>query len=102
MGKCDNVGFQLCPFDSHYRTSYAGDCIYEAPGLSFDKIEDQDCSGKYGDYSNLDVAIQACSKDNNCQGVLNGFCDDSNFQLCPIGADFLEASDSSCIFSKSR
>ena len=58
---------------------------------------------RYGSFSTIQSAKDACSNDPNCQGVYDQGCDsDANdIYLCPTSATY-ETSSSSCIFQKNE
>ena len=68
------------------------------------KLRSKHCSDdKYGSYTTIEAAQNACTRDNNCQGVYDEGCDalaglDGIF-LCPKNAPY-RTSGSSCIYQK--
>ena len=56
---------------------------------------------KYGLFSDIQEAKQACKEDKNCSAVYDVGCDDgSAYHLCPDKEDILGDSEVSCIHEK--
>ena len=68
----------------------------------FTKINLKHCSSeKYGVYTTISAAQNACSADSNCKGVYDQGCDAgaNDIYLCPVTATY-QTSGSSCIYEK--
>ena len=56
---------------------------------------------KYGNFSDMGSAKDACKNDKNCSGVYDVSCGDINtFHLCKKMDDVMSYSDKSCIHDK--
>ena len=69
----------------------------------YEKITLKECwDDKYETYDTVKLAQQACSIDNNCQGVYDAGCnaEANDIYLCPKAATY-GTSGSSCIYQKS-
>ena len=56
---------------------------------------------RYGSYTTIQAAKDACISDSNCQGVYDQGCDAgaNDIFLCPIGISY-SSSSASCIYQK--
>ena len=68
----------------------------------YKKMDKKHCyDDRYGRFSTIQSAKDACSNDTNCQGVYDQGCNSraNEIFLCPTSATY-ETSSSSCIFHK--
>ena len=74
--------------------------IHTSDGYSL-KIFKKCDKDKYGSYSTINDAKDACRSDENCQGIYNVNCRYSSFHLCPKGEAY-EKSKDSCVYDKGK
>ena len=56
---------------------------------------------KYGSFSNIKDAKQACKEDKNCTAIYDIWCGNGSvYHLCPDREDILSHSDVACIHEK--
>jgi len=103
---CQGNELYLCQLDAIYQPSNTS-CIMEKqhPGLEqmFTKISSAYCHGSfmYGDsFRSMTAARVACSRDSNCQGIYNKFCNGSEIRLCSLTGTYTHYSGASCIYDK--
>ena len=70
---------------------------------AYTKLDKEHCiNDRYGYYSTIQSAKNACWKDENCQGVYDIGCDaKGNHGLCPTSASYM-TSEGSCIYRKNK
>ena len=67
----------------------------------FNKAEDKFCNKRYGNYSTLLSAIEACREDNTCQMIYDDNCDETGtFELCR-NVQYIETSSIGILYKKS-